>query len=468
MTQALYAPAPHTSPLRRGTPSLEDALAALDRALETSPVEGLVRFSVPVKPVALTTLLSAFPGRDAVLFEPPRGMAIAGVGVAVALRASGACRFEELTRASHDLFEQITPLGDESSHAHGPRLVGGAAFRDGEEAPEWSSFGDACFVLPRLSYTAHRGQTQLHLLARAEEGPAALLGALKEGLLALQARASSTPAPTVDGLEHLPRERYREELTAIQDAIRTGRVSKAVLARRSSLRLDGPADAAVVLDALARRHPSCTRFALRLDGATFFGATPERLVRREGDAVRTEALAGTVALGHAEELLHSQKEGGEHRFVVSAIDDALRPFCSELERDEAPRLRRLADVLHMETRFRGTLSDRPHVLRLVDALHPTPAVGGTPTVAALELLRSVEAEARGFYSGPFGVYDSHGDGTFVVALRSGLIADRQAFVYAGAGIVQGSQADAEYAETELKMRAVLGALEAAPREGGAA
>ncbi len=390
------------------------------------------------------------------------------MGVAAVLRASGGGRFSSLAQQAEDLFSTITPMGDEAVACDGPRLVGGAAFRPGVAAPEWDAFGDACFVLPRLSYTERHGRARLHLVGQASANGRALVDCLREGMSALREHRQLPSPPRALLEEHLARAEWASELEAIQAAIRAGSLAKAVLARRSLLRFERAPSDVTVLEALGARHPSCTRFALRLGGSTFLGATPERLVRRQGPQVRTEALAGTVAPGHAEELLASQKEGGEHRLVVSAIDAALRPLCVELEQDAAPRLRKLPDVLHMETRFRGRLSHAQHVLELVDALHPTPAVGGTPRDAALSLLRRVEASSRGFYSGPFGAFDAAGDGTFVVALRSGLLHGDHAFVYAGAGIVEGSRAAAEYAETELKMRAVLGALAAGTPEGGAA
>jgi len=467
MTQASITRDAFVDP-RRSTLDPDEAVLALGRALDKAPREGLSRFSLRVNRAPLTALLRAFEDREAVLFEPPRGPCIAGVGVAAVLRASGQDRFATLVRDAQALFPSITLVGETDVTSEGPQLVGGAAFRPGPAAPEWQAFGEACFVLPRLSYTELNGRAQLHLVADAGADRDELEDSVREAMSALRTPLRSRSAPRALLEEHLEPGIWAKELASIRAAIRGGGLAKAVLARRSLLRFDGAPSDVKVLEALGARHPSCTRFALRLGDSTFLGATPERLVRREGSQVRSEALAGTVAPGHAAELLASQKEGGEHRLVVSAIEAALRPLCVELEQDPEPRLRKLADVLHMETRFRGRLSGAQHVLELVDALHPTPAVGGTPTDAALALLSEVEGTSRGFYSGPFGAFDAAGDGTFVVALRSGLLQGDRAYVYAGAGIVEGSQAAAEYAETELKMRAVLAALAADAGEGGRA
>ena len=157
-------------------------------------------------------------------------------------------------------------------------------------------------------------------------------------------------------------------------------------------------------------------------------------------------------------MMASSKEREEHQLVVQAILKALEPFCDSLRSAPEPSVRELPNVLHMQTPIEGHLRDSTHILSLVQALHPTPAVGGVPTNEAIQWIVEHEALARGWYSAPVGWTDAAGDGEFVVALRSGLLRDGKAWVYAGAGIMADSDPDAEYAETELKMQALLGAL----------
>lgn len=157
-------------------------------------------------------------------------------------------------------------------------------------------------------------------------------------------------------------------------------------------------------------------------------------------------------------MMASAKEREEHQLVVNAILRALDPFCDSLRSASEPSVRELPNVLHMQTPIEGHLRESTHVLELVRALHPTPAVGGVPTSDAVRWIIENEALPRGWFSAPVGWADAAGDGEFVVALRSGLLRDGKAWVYAGAGIMADSDPDAEYVETELKMQALLGAL----------
>ena len=221
-----------------------------------------------------------------------------------------------------------------------------------------------------------------------------------------------------------------------------------------------------VLDTLRRVHPSCASFAVGRPGATFLGAAPERLVQLDGRRVETAALAGSARRGRnpeedarlARELCESKKEQAEHAVVVRALREALSESCDEIAAPEAPRLLRLEGIQHLETPLVGTLRDEASVLELAGRLHPTPAVAGAPQQAALAWIAQREELERGWYAGAIGVVRHDGGGEFCVALRSALLCGENAHLFAGAGIVAGSDPDAELRETRLKLRAMLGAL----------
>jgi menaquinone-specific isochorismate synthase len=247
---------------------------------------------------------------------------------------------------------------------------------------------------------------------------------------------------------------------AIRSAIGRGDLQKAVLAHRTLVTasaLPGPVE---VLQRLQEQAPECTRFAVRRGRTTFLGATPERLVSKSGLSVQTEAIAGSRGPSDAlaRELLASAKDRGEHEIVVSELLRLLEPISVRLSKSASPRLRELRHVSHLCTAIRAELLRDCHVLDLVERLHPTPAVGGYPRSVALAAIQRHEPAPRGWYAGPIGWFDAAGDGDFCVGLRSGLLEPTTAFVYAGAGIVRDSHRDMEYAETELKMAALLAAL----------
>jgi salicylate biosynthesis isochorismate synthase len=242
--------------------------------------------------------------------------------------------------------------------------------------------------------------------------------------------------------------------------IRAGRLEKVVLARQVTLRGAPLPPAARILEQLRIDAPRCTRYALKVNGRTFLGASPERLIKREGLQVWTEAMAGSGESdipAQYDTLLDSIKEGREHDIVAQQIRAVLTPLNQSLSAD-GPDVHCLRHVAHLRTRFKGVLKEHMHVLDLVSRLHPTPAVGGSPRGAALAWLDEHEHVDRGFYAGPFGVFDSVGTGDFVVAIRSGLLTGGEAHLFAGAGIVEGSKAASELGETRLKLRSLLAAL----------
>jgi menaquinone-specific isochorismate synthase len=238
---------------------------------------------------------------------------------------------------------------------------------------------------------------------------------------------------------------------------------KVVLARDLFASADGPIDARVLLRRLAARYPGCYTFAV--DGLV--GATPELLIRKDGWEVSSVVLAGTTPRGATAEqdaalargLLGSAKENEEHEYAAVSLRDTLSPLCEAMYIAPRPALIRLANVQHLGTRVDGTLTAAKSALALVAAVHPTAAVGGTPTEAAVEVIRELESMDRERYAGPVGWIDADGNGEWGIALRCAQLAGNRARLFAGCGIVAGSDADAELAETESKFRPVRTALE---------
>jgi menaquinone-specific isochorismate synthase len=235
-------------------------------------------------------------------------------------------------------------------------------------------------------------------------------------------------------------------------AIDADALQKVVLARAVDVVADLPFDVPALLAYLRRSQPGCVVYADR----GFVGASPELLVRKSGAAVVARPLAGTGVDTSA--LVRSAKDAHEHRLVVDAVVAALGHLCSAV-RAEGPRPLELADVSHLATTVSGRAdSATTSVTDLMTALHPTPAVAGTPRPLALATIDALEPVARARYAGPCGWVDARGDGEFVVALRGGVIEGNRARIHAGAGIVSGSDPGAEWAETQQKLMPMLQAL----------
>jgi menaquinone-specific isochorismate synthase len=410
----------------------------------------------------------------AVLWDPPGGPAYAGVGVVHRFDLRGPRRFEDLRRRSRMLWSNLVrEASPRVVSPDEPRLFGGFAFDVGAAAAApWTDFGDGCFTLPRLTYVVGKaggnrsggGDGRLQLAVQGSEltGPEAVerfLALLETALLELEVVEERllpfSPELHVRTPVHSG---WTEQVEAIRAGIEAGRFEKVVAARRSLVEVSQPFDMVAVLGRLAQGLRASTRFAFQRPGAVFLGASPERLVERRGASISTEAMAGSIAIGQAAELLNSGKDQEEHQLVVDAIVRRLLPLCADLEVPARPRVQELREVLHLHTPIRGRLAAPRHVLELVELLHPTPAVGGVPTDVALRWIAAHERAERGWYAAPVGWFDAAGDGEFAVALRSSVLEGRRAHLYAGAGIVRDSDPALEYQETELKKRALLRAL----------
>lgn len=246
-------------------------------------------------------------------------------------------------------------------------------------------------------------------------------------------------------------------ITRALGLIAEGEISKVVLARTIPLEADGPVPHGAVFAALAAKAPGTYRFWSTDGVESFMGASPELLFRAEGQTLQADCLAGTIrrgadpeeddALGEA--LLTSAKDRHEHALVAEAIASVLAPLAEQLEMAETPTLRRLPNVQHLHTPVRATLHAGASLAAILEAMHPTPAVGGTPRERAIELIRELEAQPRGWYAGPVG-WVSREAAEFAVAIRSAGLAGARATVWAGAGIVAGSEPAAEWDETARK------------------
>jgi isochorismate synthase len=247
-------------------------------------------------------------------------------------------------------------------------------------------------------------------------------------------------------------------VAAALSRIERGDLHKVVLARTVEVQGESAFAEEDLLAALEARHPTCRAFLLRGDdGSSFAGATPESLCRLDGRDLCTDALAGSARLLESEALLRRSKDLREHAWVVEHVVGALRSISERVEAAEGPRIRRLADVAHLYTPIHARLREGQGLADVVLALHPTPAVGGVPSRAALRFIAEEEKIGRGLYAGLVGVCGP-GRADLAVALRCALLRGPAARLYVGAGIVAGSTAEGEWAETELKARALLSAL----------
>jgi menaquinone-specific isochorismate synthase len=338
----------------------------------------------------------------------------------------------------------------------------------------WSTFPSALFVFPRLQWTHVNGQSWLTVNQPVMDGDLhcaeRILTEERERLESLaQPMGKSDVSEVIDVRTQplLSNAEWNHMAGEAIQQIRRGDLEKVVLARGVDVHLDQPIDPIGVLALLEERYPECTRFLIEpAHGQAFLGATPETLAALAGGELRTIALAGSTRRGSSSEeddllaqtLMDSPKERHEHALVVEAIRSRLAPLVDELAIEEQPGLWRLSNIQHLRTHALGVLHDEIDILDVIEALHPTPALGGTPRGEALALIEELEPTSRGWYASPVGWMDANGDGEFAVAIRSAVTAGAEARLYAGAGIVADSDPQREWDETALKLRPMLEAL----------
>ncbi|WP_128905093.1 isochorismate synthase [Halorubrum amylolyticum] len=444
----------------------------MERA-RSSPASTLVSRTTGIDAPAFAAAFDSLPAPRTTWNAPDDALVLAS-DAAATLTASGPDRFAEIRAGADDLFDS----GDvhAGTEAARPRLFGGFAFHEGGcDGDPWGPFPEARFVLPRVQVTFADNGAWLTVNAVGDDvDPSAVEERLAEERdriagLAEASAADRPPRPGIAGTRRTTsREAWRESVEAAVGRIRGGDLRKVVLAQALEADLAAEFPRAATLDRLAEKYPDCHRYYFEPDagGSAFFGATPERLVALRGRTVETDALAGTTGRGEtpaedewlARELLDDAKNVHEHELVADTVREQLEPFAASISAS-ARRVRRLATVQHLHTPITAELNADRHVLDLVEALHPTPAVGGLPPDRALETIHDTEPFDRGWYAAPVGWIDAAGNGAFAVAIRSAVTTPRRATLFAGVGLVADSDPDREWDEVQLKYRPILDELE---------
>ena len=430
-------------------------LSAASLESVADPAEKIVRLAVPVGRIDPFRWLSGQRTFPKIYWSGREDRAgIAAVGRAD-LREAGV--FE----GAGSLSKLLASLPD--AGGSGARYYGGARFDPlGKSDEEWAAFCACRFVLPRFELHAGGAEMTLvcNLVLPRDTLDASQIVQEIEDLPLPEGASGALLLPTPVLREDSPDLRgWRENVGRALSAFSTGRLGKVVLARRAEFGFDGDLDPTLLLESLHAATPGCFHFYVEVeDGTAFLGGSPERLFRRDGRSVESEAVAGTRPRGVStvddeglrDELLHSVKDLSEHSYVSKGIREALAPRCEELEIEDHVSEMKLARGRHLRSMVRGTLKDGVTDAELLDVMHPTPAVGGYPRGEALEEIRALESFDRGWYAGPIGWIGAEAS-EFAVGIRSGLVRGKTLYLFSGAGIVAGSVPDEERAEIEQKI-----------------
>jgi isochorismate synthase len=434
-----------------------------------------VRVADELDPAAVVCA-SRRPGEHWFVFEQPERAhaVVAGLGEATSMHAGGPSRFQDVAERWRALAAAAVSDPAEEPAGGGPVAVGGFAFApDGGGAPHWQGFEPASLTVAELTLTRlqRRGESIVRLtlaaLACPDDVPEELLAHLQQRLSELRASPLPLldPAPTgrFQVSSAMPPEHYEQAVARAAELIRAGELEKIVLAREVQVHAPRPYDPAALFGVLREEFPSCFVFCVGHGDSTLIAASPELLVRREGQRVSTLALAGStrrsadpaVDAHLGEQLLRNESYREEHAIVARRIERTLRPHAVWVTAAAEPELVTIANIQHLATPIRAQLTAPLDTLELAGLMHPTPAVGGEPRDAAAAMIPALEGLDRGWYSGPVGWTDATGDGEFCVALRCALLHGNVARCYAGNGLVRDSDPARELAETEVKLQALL-------------
>ncbi|MGC8626675.1 MAG: isochorismate synthase [Acidimicrobiales bacterium] len=451
-----------TSPTETGLAGRRDGGVPRTRPLATDAVLGAARAlrstTVEVAPELLPDLVAVAGATDRRLWQHD-GDALLGIGEALRIPLDGGLATRQGLLLVDRSLSEISCDDPLCLPGTGPVAMGALPYDPAEP-------GHLC--VPRLLVGRRTGRAWATLTepARASTHGGRQARAVQRSLAALhQTTAGNEEPPDAFSLSAtLPHKRWREIVANAVEEANAGRLTKVVVARRVDVTANRAFSLGQALRRLAALYPSCAVF--HIEG--FIGASPETLVQRRGLDIFSFPLAGTVARSGdqatddalVEALLASAKERLEHKVVVDAIASTLRPWCASLEVPAQPSVVPLRNVCHLGTLLHGVLPPTGALtsLEVAAALQPTPAVGGIPQATALAWQRANEGFSRGLYAGPVGWTDSRGDGAWAVGVRSADISGRRASLYAGAGVVAGSDPEAELAETQLKLQALLAAL----------
>ncbi len=424
-----------------------------DEAAERTPGRLVVR-TVPLADPG--SLIARLPEPGALAWVR-RGEGLVGWGTAAKITlAAGHDRFLTGEKWLRELFDGADVADEVRVPGTGPVAVGSFTFDPTSDG--------SVLVVPRVVLGRTDGAGWLTTIGTSAR-PAPAAAEVAAGLPVPESPVMPTGVRWADGSLTTPQ--WERAVATAVAAIGSGSLGKVVLAMELNAMAAADIDARVLLSRLAGRYPDCYAFAC--DGLV--GATPELLIRRTGTQLHSLVLAGTMPRGGTPQtdsalgatLLASSKDRAEHQYAVADVRAALQPLCADLRVEDRPSLLRLANVQHLATRVDGRLASGEaasnSALALAAALHPTAAICGTPAEAAMDLIRELEGMDRGRYSGPVGWVDSRGNGEWGIALRCGLLAGRHARLFAGCGIVAGSDPPTEVAEAQAKFWPMRYAIE---------
>ncbi len=434
----------------------------------------LVSIVVPTGDIYLKGTLNYFTKyfeRSFYFEKPDESFRLLGIDEAVSISENGDSRLVVTDKKIKELKNSFINNWEGLTKKELPLFIGGLKFTHEHSEAEWQDFNDSTWYVPEIMLLKNSEGNFLFLnfLSSKTSSKDFIISKFKSKLTKL---FSFKPEPDLgrnvkiiksEGASPKDKKKWKGLVSEALEKIKENQIEKVVLSRKVELKLSGEPNMDYIIENFKKNYSNCYLFIFHRGRSSFFGATPEKLARLTNNKIEIDALAGSAPRGKDEEedlmneqnLLKDEKNLNEHNIVIEHIKNSIAGVSSEIKYDTLYGIKKLANIQHLWTRISAELSDSASIFTIIKGLYPTPAICGLPKDAALQMIKKIEGYKRGLYSGIIGWFNFDNEAELVVALRSALYTNNKLLAFAGGGIVEHSDPETEYKETELKLKTIM-------------
>ncbi len=434
----------------------------------SSKTTNLISFSTEIEYVDLNFLIENFNIKSDFFYWniSEQKISFLAFDPIINITEDGLQRVERTDEKISALRENFLNNWDEYNLENLPLFFGGMKFAPNQKSKVWKDFSDSDWFVPRFLILNKNNKSYLIVNYFSNEISSNVLRNELENVAKFLTNKkpvhSATPENSVRIVDFKEHNGWNEKVILALENISKGSIQKIVLSREVEWELSGKPNLSVVLKTLSKRYPKCYVFAFKRNESVFFGASPEKLAKISNGWIEADALAGSISRGKTEEedkileneLLNSKKNLHEQNAVVEFITSSLKKISDEIIFNKKPVIRKLPNIQHLWTPIKAKLKNEMPLFSILKELHPTPAICGAPWMNALKSITEMEEHDRGLYAGIVGWFSFENEAEFAVAIRSALYKEKKIFAYAGCGIVEGSEPQEEFNETELKLKPI--------------
>jgi len=432
--------------------------------------DDLISYKLPPIDFQIENKLSAFIEKYPRFFyfeNALENFSLTGFGTALEMSENGLGRFSAISKSVRELKNKIISNWKEDQ-INFPLICGSMKFTAEHSEEEWQDFKDSDWFVPEFLLVKKSDlQNLIYNFVNRNASIKKQVDKFSQrldGLLNIQNKIEDKVSNILSAKGFSPKDKkkWKSLVANTLNKLADNEISKIVLSRRVEMVLSAELNWDEIRKYFANNYSDCSIFIYHNNESTFFGASPERLIKFQDKKVTIDVLAGSISRGKNQdedkelesEILSSSKLNREHDLVVHQIKKAISKYVTKIFTDKIP-LKKLQNIQHLHTILQSELIAETNMFEIIEAIYPTAAICGEPRDKALSLLKKIEDYRRGLYSGMIGYFNLNNEGEFVVGIRSALLHENKLFAYAGCGIIEGSNPEKEFEETELKLKAIL-------------